>query len=53
MTFDEREQRKKKVREELAKSGRKKKGFMTPERKKKLRVILFCLTTYPKARKFM
>ena len=40
MTFDERERRKEKVRQELAKAGRKKKGFMTPERKKKLRVNL-------------
>ena len=49
MTFDEREQRKKKVREELAKSGRKKKGFMTPERKTKLRVNLSGLLIYPRS----
>ena len=49
MTFDERERRKEKVREELAKSGRKKKGFMTPERKKKLRVNLSVLPTHPRS----
>ena len=47
MTFDERERRKEKVRQELAKAGRKKKGFMTPERKKKLRVNLSGLLTFP------
>ena len=49
MTFDERERRKEKVRQELAKAGRKKKGFMTPERKKKLRVNLSSLPTCPRS----
>ena len=38
VTFPSREERLKKVKSEIAQASKKKKGFMTPERKKKLRV---------------
>ena len=44
----DRETRKQQVRKELEKRG-KKKGFMTPERKKKLRVIIcYCMYSIEK-----
>ena len=43
--MSEQERRKMEVRERLEKEagGKRKKGFMTPERKKKLRVSNFCV----------